>query len=260
MTLIIPVLDLMDGQVVQAIRGEREKYRPLQSVLVSTPEPLSVARALQEETGCRSFYIADLNAIQGRGDHRAVIRELAERLTADLWVDAGIADAASALDILEDGAGRVIVGSETLASVDTLRSIRAALPPERLLFSLDIQQGHVLSRSPILSSLDPSGVLDLLTRDGWPEVIILTLDRVGTGGGPDWALLSSARRRFPSLLLIAGGGVRTPGDLQAAASLGVRGVLVASALHRGWITRDDLLGPVTNAGEGPESSPTLLPR
>ena len=50
---IIPVLDLMNGQVVQAIRGERDTYQPIESVLTPETHPLSVARALQAETGCQ---------------------------------------------------------------------------------------------------------------------------------------------------------------------------------------------------------------
>ena len=62
---IIPVIDLMKGEVVQAIRGDRANYRPVQSVLTRDAQPLSVARALQDATGCDEFYIADLDAIMG---------------------------------------------------------------------------------------------------------------------------------------------------------------------------------------------------
>ncbi len=64
---IIPVIDLMNGLVVQAIRGERDQYGPVHSILVPDAKPLSVAQALQDETCCNEFYIADLDAILGRG-------------------------------------------------------------------------------------------------------------------------------------------------------------------------------------------------
>lgn len=240
MMRIIPVLDLLDGQVVQAVRGERERYRPVQSVLVSAPDPLKVARALEAEFGCETLYVADLNAIQRRGDHSEVIHHLAQELDASLWVDAGVADIDSVLRVASKGAGRVIVGSETLPDTAVLSTMQEALPGGRLLFSLDVVAGRVLSRASSFKEMEPVKVMELLTREGWSEVIILTLDRVGTGSGPDWALLQDIRLRHPGVTLIAGGGVHSREDLGRALDLGMDGVLVATALHRGWITRRDL--------------------
>jgi phosphoribosylformimino-5-aminoimidazole carboxamide ribotide isomerase len=237
---IIPVLDLMNGQVVQAIRGERDRYRPVQSLLVPDANPVSVAQALQEETGCNEFYIADLDAILGRGNHYDAVRKLANKLKAELWVDAGITDTAAALKAINAGAARVIVCSETLWDLGALGAIKSALPSQRLLFSIDIVKGLVQSRCSSLHGQDPLVVLDLLSRKGWSQFIILTLDQVGTGGGPDWSLLKAASNRFPLLTLIAGGGVRTLHDLQDLAAMNISGVLVATSLHRGWITRRDL--------------------
>lgn len=237
---IIPVLDLMKGRVVQGIRGERERYRPVQSVLTPGSAPLEVARALQHETGCREFYVADLDAIQGCGSHEDAIRALVDALGVDLWVDASITDAASAVRTLKDGAGRVVVGSETLPSLESLRAIRDAVPPGRVLFSLDVGTGGVLSRAPALQALEPLDALDLLSREGLTRVILLTLNRVGTGGGPDWSLLKTARSTFSHLSLFAGGGVRSPEDVRKLAELGVTGALIATSLHRGWITGESL--------------------
>lgn len=237
---IIPVLDLMNGQVVQAIRGERDTYQPIESVLTPETHPLSVARALQAETGCHEFYIADLDAIRGKGDHWDIIRQLAAELNVDLWIDAGVTQTASALKALKLGSVHIIVGSETLQDFEFLLKMGDDSPSERLLFSIDVVNGRVLSRSSVLKDLDPLAAMELLSRRGWSRFILLTLDRVGTGAGPDWPLLKSARHRFPDLSLIAGGGARTPHDIKAMAASGLNGALVATALHRGWITRQDL--------------------
>lgn len=239
---VIPVLDLMQGRVVHGVQGDREHYRPIQSVLTPSSEPFAVAQALQRETSCRAFYIADLDAIQGRGDHDEVVRSLTDRLGADLWVDAAITDTASATRIIEAGATRAIVGSETLPSLEALREIRDALLPGQLLLSLDVGVDGVISRCPALRGLAPPAALDLLSGEGLSQVILLTLDQVGTGRGPDWSALEAARTGFPHLSLIAGGGVRTSDDIRRLAELGVAGALVATSLHRGWITGEDLRG------------------
>ncbi len=66
---VIPVLDLLDGHAVRAVRGERTRYRPIESSLCATSEPLAVAHALLAATGARTLYIADLGAILQQGDH-----------------------------------------------------------------------------------------------------------------------------------------------------------------------------------------------
>lgn len=230
----------MKGEVVQAVRGDRANYRPVQSVLARDAQPLSVARALREATGCDEFYVADLDAIMGGQPQWNVLRELAGGAGAKLSVDAAIADAATAMKAIEAGAERAIVCSETLQDLDAPRAIRSALPAERLLFSVDVVKGRVRSRCPALHDADPLAALDLMAREGWSQFILLTLDLVGAGGGPDWPLLEEAGSRFPDLSIVAGGGVRTAQDLQRLASMNMSGVLIATSLHRGWITPQDL--------------------
>lgn len=238
---IIPVIDLMNGQVVQAIGGLREKYRPVQSVLAAGSVPLDVARALRQETDCDHFYIADLDAIMGRGNQRDVIQELARGLDASLWVDAGIDRVAAAQDLLRAGAARVIVCSEAIPDRETLNAVAAAIAPEQRLFSIDLVNGRVRSRWPSLDSLDPLAALEMLAEQGWSHFIVLELSRVGTGTGPAWQLLETASRRFPNLSLTAGAGVHSARDLERLTKLNIAGVLLATSLHRGWITGKELL-------------------
>ena len=74
----IPVLDLMGGQVVRARAGERESYRPLTgSAVASSAVPLAVVESLLRLYPFRSIYMADLDAILGRGDHDATVATIA---------------------------------------------------------------------------------------------------------------------------------------------------------------------------------------
>lgn len=233
---LIPVLDLMNGLVVHGIRGERSQYRPVESCLTSSAEPLPVARALKAETGCREFYIADLDALQCTGDHRDHIAELAGGLSADLWIDAGITDAASAQRVLNYGADKIIICTESLPDRETLDAIAKAIDYGRMVFSIDIVNGRVISKAPFLKGLSPLDALEMVSGHGWLNFILLTLDHVGTGSGPDWELLETARHRFPQLTFFAGGGIHIPEDIDRLISLNIDGALVATALHRGWIT------------------------
>ena len=102
-------------------------------------------------------------------------------------------------------------------------------------------KGRVLSRAEALKGIAPSQALKRLTAEGLDRFILLTLDSVGTGGGPDLPLLQGAKRDYPHHTFIAGGGVKTPDHLQALSDTGVDGVLVATSLHRGWIGGRDLM-------------------
>jgi len=252
---IIGVIDLLNGLAVHAVRGRREKYRPLTSVLVAEPEVLIVARALREKLGLKEIYLADLDSIEGRGQHRDLIARLA-RHEPGLMVDAGVASVRAALDLLELGGHKVVVGSETLPNWEVLSAIGNNVPPERLVFSLDMRAGKVLhqqtrdgtdkftesqvGRCPQLISRDPLQVLEKLQSRGWHEVILLDLARVGAATGVDRNLIAAARKRFPNLSLLVGGGIRNAQDMMELKELGVDGILTATALHRGLITRQDI--------------------
>jgi phosphoribosylformimino-5-aminoimidazole carboxamide ribotide isomerase len=65
----IPVIDLMHGQVVRAQMGDRASYRPLESLLSPTSDPVDVVRGLLGVFPFQTLYVADLDAIQGNGDN-----------------------------------------------------------------------------------------------------------------------------------------------------------------------------------------------
>jgi phosphoribosylformimino-5-aminoimidazole carboxamide ribotide isomerase len=205
---VVGVIDLQGGTAVHAVRGERERYRPL-------VDPLVVARRY----GVEELYVADLDAISGGAVQTALIAALARE--ARLMVDAGDADPQTLLDL---GVDRVVVGTETLTS--------AALPPDAVL-SVDLRDGRVLSRHPQLAGLPALDAVAVLRPQR--EVIVLDLARVGTSSGPDVALIAEIHAAFPDLELLAGGGVRDADDLRALADAGAAGALVATALLRGAI-------------------------
>ena len=222
---IIPVIDLLHGQVVRAVRGERSAYRPIVSPLCSSSDPATVARVLGRHCATARLYVADLDALQGGVSQIATLRHL---LDADpqleLWLDAGFTGAAAAtavLAALAPHASRVVpvLGSESLRSLEALAGSLAALP--NAVLSLDRRGGH---------RLDAAGCWDAPRL--WPaRVIVMTLERVGADAGPDLDTLAEVRRKAPQAMLIGAGGIRHPADLARAAEAGADAWLVASALH-----------------------------
>ncbi len=224
--LIVPVIDLMDGRVVHARRGDRANYRTLQSVLTPSSEPLEVVRALLEFAPFPAIYAADLDAILRRGEHAVLVREIAQRFRPlDLWLDAGFG-AASDLEPWRNTPGIVpVIGSESLAAAADLASLLSIAPHAVL---------SLVTRSEV-----PLGPANLFTLpQAWPQrVIVMTLDRVGAGTGPALTQLRAIAAQAPDKQLIAAGGVRNVQDLEALASMGVHAVLIASAIHDGTLDR-----------------------
>jgi HisA/HisF family protein len=235
---VIPVIDLKGGAAVHAVRGRRERYRPLRSGLVPGSDPLRVARAFRHELELDELYVADLDAIAGGPLHRDALAALAR--DARLIVDAGVTDAAAVRALSKLGAARVVVGTETLADPAALARLRAELPDARLVLSLDLRGERVVSRAAGLRRLGAADALALLVQSGVREVVVLDLARVGSGAGPDVALVRELCARFPDLELLAGGGVRHLADLRALADAGATGALVATALHGGAIGAEEL--------------------
>ena len=231
---VVGVIDLKGGTAVHAVRGERERYRPVRSVIGGDDgDALALARGFRAELGLDELYVADLDAIVGDGENSTSIGALAQE--ARVMVDAGVNEPARAQALLDLGAHRVIVGTETLTGPDALDRLLAELPDGALVLSVDLREGRVLSPDAQLAGLPALDAVARLHRADLREAIVLDLARVGSGAGPDVALIAEIHSAFGDLELLAGGGVRTVDDLRALDAAGAAGALVATALHRGVI-------------------------
>lgn len=224
---IVPVLDLKAGHVVHARAGERARYQPIRTPLAAGSEPHAVLDGLLSLAPFRRVYIADLDAIEGRGHHRAVVTELARRYPdVEFWLDGGFADAAEALAACAERVAPVL-GSESLADAAALSDAVSRLGRSNCVLSLDYRGERFVGPAVI----EASAAL-------WPDhIIAMTLSRVGSGAGPDTARLVALQQSAGARQLFAAGGIRDAGDIARLAAMGVAGALVASALHDGRLTR-----------------------
>jgi phosphoribosylformimino-5-aminoimidazole carboxamide ribotide isomerase len=224
---IVPVLDLKGGEVVQARAGDRANYRPIRTPLADGSAPEAVLEGLLRLAPFRRFYVADLDAIEGRGSDRALIESLTRRHDdVEFWVDGGIATADAAA-VLADAGAVPVLGSETLRSAEELAAASGRLGAAGCVLSLDYRGERFLGPGAI------EGDASL-----WPErVIVMTLARIGGDAGPDVARLSQVQRRAGGRAVFGAGGVRGPADVAALLEMRLGGVLVATALHDGRLDR-----------------------
>lgn len=237
---IIPVLDVQGGQVVRGIAGRRAEYQPIVSRLTPSADPLAVALAFRRHFGLDRFYLADLDAIAGGPPALALYAAL-QASGCRLWVDAGIRTARAAAPLAAAGVDTVIAGLETLAGPEVLRELCAELGRDRILFSLDLQSGQPLTALAAWPRRDPLAIAECAVEQGVRRVLVLDLASVGGGSGTGTeALCRQLSEVRPEVEVIAGGGVRDVADLRQLRQAGVRGVLIASALHDGHITSGQL--------------------
>lgn len=227
--ILLPVLDLLNGKVVHARGGRRNDYLPL----AVDSSPLSVLARLLQLYRFQHLYIADLDAIMEHGNNSSIIATIAQRYPAlQLWVDGGIADSKAVERLLEIGARRPVIGTETLPDLKSWRALQNSPWADRLVLSLDYREGKFLG---------PLGLEQQLEL--WPTtLIVMSLDHIGGKGGPDWTLLARLRQKClqKGEELLAAGGIRNLEDLNRLAAEGINGALLATALYDGGLGAAEL--------------------
>jgi phosphoribosylformimino-5-aminoimidazole carboxamide ribotide isomerase len=235
---VIPVIDILNGVVVHAVRGKRREYKPLQSNLVDSVDPVKVAGAFKK-LGFHELYVADLDAIIDCTTDFQVLKRIVDETGLELLVDAGVTSIERAKALLASGVSKLIVGTETLQSKKFVKDAVELFGSERVLVSLDLRGEKVLVKLGFDGCVSPMCLLRDFKAMGVSQVIVLDLTRVGSGEGVNTAFLQKVIKTV-GIDVYVGGGVRNIHDLVELKELNVSGVLVASALHSGKISINEL--------------------
>lgn len=229
---IIPVIDLLNGVVVHAKKGERQLYQPMASLLTDSSEPLAIVTALLNLYPFAQLYIADLNAIQKSEKTYCINFQLIESIVKnfpqlEVWLDAGISNQ-SEWYIWQKLKVRLVLGSENFSHLEDYHSIKQQ--SKNFILSLDFMpKGY-------------QGPLELLDNtEHWPQdVVLMSLANVGSNQGVDSTLLTETLARAKKFNLYAAGGVRNIDDLLWLKKIGVQGALIATALQKKQISSTQL--------------------
>ncbi len=227
--LIIPVLDISRGVVVHAKKGAREHYQPVSSVLCKNPDPVIVVTAFLELYPFKIFYIADLDALQGQGNQLPLIRNLALQFgQCEFWIDAGLEMSERSLMLNLENNIKPVLGSENELPRASLAALINHNPD--ILLSLDFNETGLIENNYLLDDVTL-----------WPkQLIVMMLHRVGLNAGIDYGCLNKILELAKNSDIYSAGGIRDGNDLYQLKSLGVKGVLIATALHNGSITKREL--------------------
>lgn len=238
---IIPAIDLRGGQVVRLTRGELKEEE------VFGQDPAAMAR-LFAAAGVRRLHVVDLEgAFQGSFKNLDGIKSIAAAVDMQVQVGGGIRTLKAALDLLEAGVSRVILGTAAVEKPALVEDFLQELGPERVLVAVDAREGRVALKGWVESSeWDALEFARRMQGLGVREIIYTDIMRDGTLEGPNLAALERMARGT-ELSLIASGGVSSLDDLrnlQNLAPLGVTGAIVGRALYAGKFSLAEALAAV----------------
>jgi len=219
--VIVPSIDLMDGQTVQLVGG---KTRALEA---GDPRPIALGFRLAGDIA-----VIDLDAALGRGSNAPLIRDLVR--LARCRVGGGIRSVQAALDWLDAGASSVILG--TMAKPEILQQ----LPRERVIAALDAVDGEVVvegwTKGTGTTIIERMHALRHLVGG----FLVTFVEREGRLGGTNLdAVAALVEAAGPAKLTIAG-GVTTPEDIAALDRLGAD-AQVGMALYTGRLDLGDAI-------------------
>ena len=82
-------MDVLSGEVVRGIAGQRDSYQPVKSILTRNSDAYSICEAFDKQFGITEYYVADLDGIERDAPNIDVLLSL-QSLHYRIWLDAGI--------------------------------------------------------------------------------------------------------------------------------------------------------------------------
>jgi phosphoribosyl isomerase A len=227
--VLLPAVDVADGQAVRLVRGEAGSQ-------TRYGDPLAAALAWQE-AGAEWVHLVDLDAAFGRGSNRAQLAEVVGRLDVDVELSGGIRDDESLAAALATGCRRVNLGTAALEDPDWTAGV-IARHGDAVAVGLDVR-GHTLAaRGWTQEGGDLWETLERLDRAGCARYVVTDVTKDGTLRGPNLELLQQVCARTPAPV-VASGGIASLADLELLRGLvdeGVEGAIVGKALYAGAFT------------------------
>src|SRR3989442_468062 len=222
--MIIPCIDLMGRKVVQLVQGKEN------SKALELPDPLAVLDRFREYP---EIQVIDLDAAMGRKAESGLVRELSRRKPCR--VGGGIRSVERALEAVNDGARKVIVGSAAFTSTginsEFLRVLARAVPRDKIMIAVDCLEDHVAIQGW-------KEVLPLTSGEALPELepycsefLCTCIDVEGKLQGTqlDWFRRLRAATPLP---ITAAGGITTDEEIAALEEMGMHAALGMSIYRK----------------------------
>jgi phosphoribosylformimino-5-aminoimidazole carboxamide ribotide isomerase len=238
---IYPAIDLHAGQVVRLSQGDLKRQT------VYSRDPGVTARCWLE-AGARWLHVVNLDGAFENPDqaNRAALRDILAATQSfspirQVQLGGGLRSLVAALQALESGVSRVVLGTAAVQSPELIRHLLEQCGAERVAVGLDARDGKVRLRGwTVDSTLNMEDLVQHFAGMGLRTVIYTDIARDGMGAGVNVAA-SLTLAQTSGLEVIASGGVHSLEDIQQVRQAGLSGVIVGRALYEGRLRLEEAL-------------------
>ncbi|MDO4449646.1 MAG: 1-(5-phosphoribosyl)-5-[(5-phosphoribosylamino)methylideneamino]imidazole-4-carboxamide isomerase [Moraxella sp.] len=229
MTIIIPALDLIDGQVVRLHQGDYGKqttytYNPIDKF------------AEYVEGGANYLHLVDLTGAKDPNKRQiTLIKDIIQSTKAKVQVGGGIRSEAEIKALFEIGASRVVIGSMAVKNKEIVKEWFNAYGADKFVLALDVNIIDGKNYIAISGWQENSGVLleeliDEYLQVGLTHILCTDISKDGTLLGSNVELYRQLISNYPNLNIQSSGGIGSLDDIKAIKETGVFGIIVGRAL------------------------------
>ncbi|KJG34683.1 1-(5-phosphoribosyl)-5-[(5-phosphoribosylamino)methylideneamino]imidazole-4-carboxamide isomerase [Photobacterium angustum] len=236
--MIIPALDLIEGQVVRLFQGD---YGQVTEYKVDPAEQFN----LYHQAGANWLHLVDLTGAKDtKARQLSLIEKLLKSTPANVQIGGGVRTEQDVVDLLNAGAKRVVIGSTAVKQPEMVKGWMEKYGAEHIVLALDINIDDSGNRIVAVSGWqEDSGVtIEALLEDflkvGLKHVLCTDISRDGTLAGSNVELYVDLCRQYPQVQFQSSGGIGSLDDIAALKGSGVAGVIVGRALLDGKFTAE----------------------
>jgi len=230
--ILIPAIDLKDGQCVRLRQGKMEDDT------VFSDDPVAMA-GKWVDAGARRLHIVDLNgAFAGKPQNADIIHEIASTYPdLSIQIGGGIRDEETIVSYLDAGVQFVIIGTKAVNEPHFISEVCAEFQ-NHIIVGLDAKDGKVAVEG--WSKLSKHDVIDMAKRfeqDGVAAIVYTDISRDGMMQGVNVEATVKLAQAV-NIPVIASGGITNMDDIKALSAVadeGIMGAITGRAIYEGTI-------------------------
>ncbi|PKG72548.1 1-(5-phosphoribosyl)-5-[(5-phosphoribosylamino)methylideneamino]imidazole-4-carboxamide isomerase [Shewanella sp. Choline-02u-19] len=228
--MIIPAIDLIEGQVVRLYQGDYNQQTTFDL------SPLAQLQSYQEQ-GANLLHIVDLTGAKNpRKRQTQLIASLVKGLNTPIQVGGGIRTEAQVSELLEIGVSRVVIGSLAVNEPELVKRWFLKYGSDAICLALDVNINEQGEKIVAVSGWQSGGgkTLESLVAEfetvGLKHALVTDISRDGTLKGANNALYQEISATYPDINWQASGGIATLADVTAVKNSGANGIIIGKAL------------------------------